>query len=95
MADTVLQHMNAQNRPFNAQNIADALGRHGIKKGLAQKHLDTLHNDGKINCKVRGLHVLDELKSVDPVSMLVHSATVGVSRVYATRSSTPPQLLVA
>ena len=54
MADVVLNYVNQQNRPFNAQNIADALGRHGIKKGLAQKHLDTLLNDGKINCKDAG-----------------------------------------
>jgi len=38
----VLAHMDAQNRPFNAQNIADALGKHGIKKGPAQKYLDNL-----------------------------------------------------
>lgn len=54
MADVVLSHMNQQNRPFNAQNIADALGRQGIKKGLAQKYLDTLFSEGKINCKDAG-----------------------------------------
>jgi len=54
MADLVLQHMNAQNRPFNAQNIADALGRHGIKKGPAQKHLDALADKGAINVKEAG-----------------------------------------
>ena len=54
MADTVLQHINAQNRPFNAQNVADALGRHGIKKGLAQKYLDQLAESGKIRVKESG-----------------------------------------
>ena len=54
MADTVLQHINAQNRPFNAQNVADALGRHGIKKGLAQKYLDQLAESGKICVKESG-----------------------------------------
>ena len=54
MADTVLQHITAQNRPFNAQNVADALGRHGIKKGLAQKYLDQLAESGKICVKESG-----------------------------------------
>ena len=35
MSNLVSEYINAQNRPFNAQNIADALGRHGIKKGMA------------------------------------------------------------
>ena len=34
MSNLVSEYINAQNRPFNAQNIADALGRHGIKKGM-------------------------------------------------------------
>ena len=54
MADTVLRHVNAQNRPFNAQNVADALGRHGIKKGLAQKYLDQLAERGEIRVKEAG-----------------------------------------
>ena len=54
MADTVLQYVNSQNRPFNAQNVADALGRHGIKKGLAQKYLDQLAEGGKIRVKEAG-----------------------------------------
>lgn len=54
MAETVLEYVNAQNRPFNAQNIADALGRHGIKKGMAQKYLDSLASDGKILVKEAG-----------------------------------------
>ena len=47
-ANLVSEYINAQNRPFNAQNIADALGRHGIKKGMAQKHLDSLTDKGEI-----------------------------------------------
>jgi len=48
MSNLVSEYINAQNRPFNAQNIADALGRHGIKKGMAQKHLDSLTDKGEI-----------------------------------------------
>ena len=48
MSNLVVEYINAQNRPFNAQNIADALGRHGIKKGMAQKHLDSLTDKGEI-----------------------------------------------
>mmetsp|Transcript_41091 Transcript_41091/g.101362 ORF Transcript_41091/g.101362 Transcript_41091/m.101362 type:complete len:234 (-) Transcript_41091:181-882(-) len=54
MADTVLAFMEQQNRPFNATNISDALGKHGIKKGLAQKYLDSLADQGKINVKEAG-----------------------------------------
>tara|TARA_B110000977_G_scaffold186460_1_gene252453 strand:+ start:6965 stop:7804 length:840 start_codon:yes stop_codon:yes gene_type:complete len=54
MADTVLQHVTSQNRPFNATNVADALGKHGIKKGLAQKYLEQLAEQGKINVKDGG-----------------------------------------
>ena len=49
-----MQHVTSQNRPFNAQNVADALGRHGIKKGLAQKYLDQLAESGKIAVKDAG-----------------------------------------
>jgi len=54
MADVVAEYMLAQNRPLNAQNVADALGRHGIKKGLAQKYLDTLSERGTIAVKEAG-----------------------------------------
>ena len=54
MSNLVLEYINAQNRPFNAQNIADALGRHGIKKGMAQKHLDSLTEKGEISVEVGG-----------------------------------------
>ena len=54
MSNLVLEYLNAQNRPFNAQNIADALGRHGIKKGMAQKHLDSLTEKGEIAVEVGG-----------------------------------------
>ena len=46
--------MTSQNRPFNATNVADALGKHGIKKGLAQKYLEQLAEQGKINVKDGG-----------------------------------------
>jgi predicted transcriptional regulator len=54
MADTVLSHVTSQNRPFNAQNVADALGKHGIKKGAAQKYLEQLVDAGKIAVKDAG-----------------------------------------
>jgi predicted ArsR family transcriptional regulator len=69
MADLVLQHMNAQNRPFNAQNIADALGRHGIKKGPAQKHLDALADKGAINVKAW----MAAASSPVPVCLVTHT----------------------
>ena len=70
MADTVLQYVNSQNRPFNAQNVADALGRHGIKKGLAQKYLDQLAESGKICVKESGkqrvFYALQDTQVMDP-----------------------------
>ncbi len=43
-----------QNRPLNAQNVSDSLQKHGIKKALVQKVLDTLAADAKISFKEYG-----------------------------------------
>ena len=61
MADTVLAYVNQHNRPFSAQNVADALGKQGIKKGLSQKYLDTLVEQGKLNIKEAGKQKVSEL----------------------------------
>ncbi|CAK9278157.1 unnamed protein product [Sphagnum jensenii] len=50
----VLQYVNEQNRPLNAQNVSDSLQKHGIKKALVQKVLDTLAADAKISFKEYG-----------------------------------------
>eukprot|EP00850_Spirogloea_muscicola_P001108 SM000004S14978 [mRNA] locus=s4:519094:520476:- [translate_table: standard] len=46
--------MNEQNRPHNAQNVADALQKAGIKKTTAQKALDNLADAGHITSKEYG-----------------------------------------
>ena len=40
------------NRPFNAQVVADHLAQYGLKKGPIQKALDSLSEANKITCKV-------------------------------------------
>jgi ornithine carbamoyltransferase len=49
----VLQLLTDQNKPFNAQVVADFLATHGVKKTACQKALDALTEQGKIVCKVR------------------------------------------
>lgn len=43
-----------QNRPLNAQMVADALQKHGIKKPSVQKVMDTLAASEKISFKEYG-----------------------------------------
>ena len=52
--DEVLAYVTAMNRPLNATNVGDALGSRGVKKGLAQKYLETLAEKGKIGVKEAG-----------------------------------------
>ena len=52
--DNVLQYVNQMNRPLNATNVGDALGSQGVKKGLAQKYLETLAEKGKLCVKEAG-----------------------------------------
>eukprot|EP00850_Spirogloea_muscicola_P001901 SM000007S20861 [mRNA] locus=s7:594718:596507:+ [translate_table: standard] len=53
-AGRILAFMNEQNRPHNAQNVADALQKAGIKKTTAQKALDNLADAGHITSKEYG-----------------------------------------
>ncbi|BBN01594.1 26S proteasome regulatory subunit, ATPase 3, interacting protein [Marchantia polymorpha subsp. ruderalis] len=50
----VLDFINEQNRPLNAQNVADALQKHGIKKVSVEKILSTLGDKGQISFKEYG-----------------------------------------
>ncbi|KAG6548154.1 hypothetical protein Mapa_010203 [Marchantia paleacea] len=50
----VLDFINEQNRPLNAQNVADALQKHGIKKVSVEKILTTLGDKGQISFKEYG-----------------------------------------
>ncbi|CAM6117326.1 unnamed protein product [Calypogeia fissa] len=47
----ILNYINEQNRPLNAQVIADALQNHGIRKATVQKVLDTFSDNGTISFK--------------------------------------------
>ena len=44
--ETVRAYVARMNRPLNATNVGDALGASGVKKGLAQKYLDALVDNG-------------------------------------------------
>ncbi|KAK9750310.1 hypothetical protein RND81_02G186600 [Saponaria officinalis] len=50
----VLNFVNEQNRPLNAQNAADALQKFNLKKTAVQKALDSLADSGKISFKEYG-----------------------------------------
>lgn len=50
--ERVLNFLQQQNRPYNAQGVTDHLAQFGVKKTQAQKALDALSEAGKINCKV-------------------------------------------
>ncbi|XP_021723842.1 homologous-pairing protein 2 homolog [Chenopodium quinoa] len=50
----VLNFVNEQNRPLNAQNVADALQKFNLKKTAVQKALDSLADSGKIAFKEYG-----------------------------------------
>ncbi|KAH7301395.1 hypothetical protein KP509_23G023500 [Ceratopteris richardii] len=50
----ILNYMNEQNRPLNVQNVADALQKYSIKKGIVQKVLDSLADSGKVSAKEYG-----------------------------------------
>nr|AKI32381.1 homologous pairing protein 2 [Watanabea reniformis] len=50
----VLHFIEQQNRPYNAQIVADNLAQYGLKKGPIQKALDALSEAGKITCKEFG-----------------------------------------
>ncbi|KAI3971050.1 hypothetical protein MKX01_024697 [Papaver californicum] len=50
----VLKFVNEQNRPLNAQNVADALQKDNLKKTAVQKALDTLCDSGRITFKEYG-----------------------------------------
>ncbi|MCL7047521.1 hypothetical protein MKW94_002007 [Papaver nudicaule] len=50
----VLKFVNEQNRPLNAQNVADALQKDNLKKTAVQKALDTLCESGRITFKEYG-----------------------------------------
>ena len=51
--EKVLNFLQQQNRPYNAQGVTDHLAQFGVKKAQAQKALDALSDAGKIKCKVR------------------------------------------
>lgn len=46
--------VNEQNRPLNAQNVADALQKFNLKKSVVQKALDALADSGRISFKEYG-----------------------------------------
>ncbi|KAI3911049.1 hypothetical protein MKW98_015706 [Papaver atlanticum] len=50
----VLKFVNEQNRPLNAQNVADALQKDNLKKTAVQKALDSLCDSGRITFKEYG-----------------------------------------
>ncbi|KAH9620028.1 hypothetical protein KSS87_023216 [Heliosperma pusillum] len=50
----VLNFVNQQNKPLNAQNAADALQKFNLKKTGVQKALDSLCDSGKISFKEYG-----------------------------------------
>ncbi|KAL3697341.1 hypothetical protein R1sor_011417 [Riccia sorocarpa] len=50
----VLNYVNEQNRPLNAQNVADALQKQGIKKASVEKILASLGDNGLISFKEYG-----------------------------------------
>ncbi|KAL1357331.1 hypothetical protein HN51_009254 [Arachis hypogaea] len=50
----VLNFVNEQNRPLNAQNVADALQKFNLKKAAIQKALDNLADGGRISFKEYG-----------------------------------------
>ncbi|OIW04665.1 hypothetical protein TanjilG_07800 [Lupinus angustifolius] len=50
----VLNFVNEQNRPLNAQNVADALQKFNLKKAAIQKALDNLVEAAKISFKEYG-----------------------------------------
>ncbi|KAL2347561.1 hypothetical protein Fmac_001561 [Flemingia macrophylla] len=50
----VLSFVNEQNRPLNAQNVADALQKFNLKKAAIQKALDSLADGGRISFKEYG-----------------------------------------
>ncbi|KAK4260865.1 hypothetical protein QN277_003929 [Acacia crassicarpa] len=50
----VLNFVNEQNRPLNAQNVADALQKFNLKKSVVQKALDCLADGGRISFKEYG-----------------------------------------
>lgn len=50
----VLNFVNEQNRPLNAQNVADALQKYNLKKTAVQKALDSLADSGRIAFKEYG-----------------------------------------
>ncbi|XP_028768698.1 homologous-pairing protein 2 homolog [Neltuma alba] len=50
----VLNFVNEQNRPLNAQNVADALQKFNLKKSVVQKALDSLADGGRISFKEYG-----------------------------------------
>jgi 26S proteasome regulatory subunit (ATPase 3-interacting protein) len=52
--ETVRAYVARMNRPLNATNVGDALGASGVKKGLAQKYLDALVDNGAIRVKDAG-----------------------------------------
>ncbi|GBG68585.1 hypothetical protein CBR_g3130 [Chara braunii] len=54
MEEIVLNYMNAQNRPLNVQNVADALQKHKIKKTAVQKLLDSLADKNAVSFKDYG-----------------------------------------
>ncbi|XP_075521156.1 homologous-pairing protein 2 homolog [Primulina tabacum] len=50
----VLNFVNEQNKPLNAQNVADSLQKFNLKKAAIQKALDSLADGGKISFKEYG-----------------------------------------
>ncbi|KAK9915390.1 hypothetical protein WJX75_008557 [Coccomyxa subellipsoidea] len=52
--ERVLNFLQQQNRPYNAQGVTDHLAQYGVKKTQAQKALDTLSEANKIICKEFG-----------------------------------------
>ncbi|BDA43751.1 Homologous-pairing protein 2 homolog [Coccomyxa sp. Obi] len=52
--ERVLTFLQQQNRPYNAQGVADHLAQYGVKKTQAQKALDTLSEANTIVCKEFG-----------------------------------------
>lgn len=69
----MLHFIKQQNRPFNAQLVADNLAQFGLKKGPIQKALDSLSDAGKIRCKVS---ILLKVMLIRHIMQSLHILTV-------------------
>ena len=91
--DNVLQYVNQMNRPLNATNVGDALGSQGVKKGLAQKYLETLAEKGKLCVKEAGKQKVyyptqeEEALDADAASLVASASRARAMPSLATRKT--------